>query len=155
MVEKFTCPTSFQFTPAHGGRQAELEHTYYFEQFQFTPAHGGRQAQRAASRCLRARFNSRPRTAGDVRGLYLAWKSIGFQFTPAHGGRPHRAWLVEVLAGFNSRPRTAGDECVPYSHGEIRSFNSRPRTAGDSMPPHLTDGSRFQFTPAHGGRRSG
>ena len=36
----------------------------------------------------------------------------------------------------------------------LRGFNSRPRMAGDDCLEVLWSWSRFQFTPAHGGRRN-
>ena len=79
-----------------------------------------------------------------------------FQPTPAHGGR--HQWYQRgqhIRKGFNPRPRTAGD----YGEAAIRGlyftgFNPRPRTAGDQQLafPHSCCKSKFQPTPAHGGR---
>ncbi len=100
-------------------------------------------------------FNPRPRTEGDHQ-----------QSRGAHARQ-----------GFNPRPRTEGDRepepkppiMQPVSiHAPARrathlrlsfrttptSFNPRPRTEGDSWRESgYSDGTMFQSTPPHGGRR--
>ena len=120
--------------------------------FQSTPARGGRHYRRRSCVPL-PRFNPRPHAAGDVdlkitavdvdvsihartrrATMALPKKSLAerFQSTPARGGR---------------RDGTAGS-------GAARRFNPRPHAAGDQTPAeYTTPRGSFQSTPARGGRR--
>ncbi len=121
-----------------------------------------------------ARFNSRPRVAGDrfldplhpPRSVSIharAWRA-----TWSPGGRTSRG-------RFNSRPRVAGDilglavraegivfQFTPARGGRpfaetmrspLSGFNSRPRVAGDRISSDDVLAVLFQFTPARGGRQ--
>ena len=98
-------------------------------------------------------FNPRPHTAGDGRRDNLLPACRLFQSTPAHGGRLHLNGLFTSFWCFNPRPHTAGDQEYVLWCLILRSFNPRPHTAGDkNFCWSLIHWSRFQSTPAHGGR---
>ena len=142
--------------------------------FQFTPARGGRPN---ISECFipLTSFNSRPRVAGDPVGVLClcaaqrvsiharAWRAtvaasasfavLVFQFTPARGGRRASASRTNKHWSFNSRPRVAGDIHPPTNPlGKQVSIHARAWRATSALH-EFSNVSRFQFTPARGGRR--
>ena len=169
---------SFQFTPARGGRQLLVgAHdvvrgvSIHARAWRATARRGGPHDRRRVSIHARAwratparlvepavwaRFNSRPRVAGDLADTIKPLIDAEFQFTPARGGRQLLPFsMIGCTRRFNSRPRVAGDILPVRPRRAIRGFNSRPRVAGDSSAGSFDFRLfEFQFTPARGGRHA-
>ncbi len=122
--------------------------------FQSTPARGGRLGtQGGAGRVARVSIHARTRRATAESAQDETVSS--FQSTPARGGRRCRPKSRrDSTCRFNPRPHAAGDCQDGGVVGYYQRFNPRPHAAGDPGGPlgwfRL---SRFQSTPARGGRR--
>ncbi len=119
----------FQLTPARGGRLQWKISRRSAKRFQLTPARGGRHTF-VRHQVMHWRFNSRPRAAGD-----------GLVRVPPE--------VIDVSTHARARRATS---MVRMSHKQYSSFNSRPRAAGDIRFDDPSLGTRFQLTPARGGR---
>ena len=122
-----------------------------------------------------ARFNSRPRVAGDLVCEYVYWAAEGFnsrprvagdsiaasmsacssfQFTPARGGRRRQA-LRHLLIRVSIHARAWRATGAARRVARKGVFQFTPARGGRRPPsPRMERAIRFQFTPARGGRRT-
>jgi len=103
--------SSFQSTPAHGGRRAACSAAACKSAFQSTPAHGGRHC-RPLKMLGSSKFQSTPAHGGRHDTSKVSVPGMQFQSTPAHGGRRFQRRPVPAAFGFNPRPHTAGDSFI-------------------------------------------
>ena len=100
-----------------------------------------------------ARFNPRPRMAGDASvGIAKGGQQL-FQSTTAHGGRPNdfggEGWCIP----FQSTPAHGGRRVGSTSPPRCGLFQSTPAHGGRrSLVSAMRREHLFQSTPAHGGR---
>ncbi len=103
--------------------------------------------------CRICSFNSRPRVAGDSMMGTIGVARRQFQFTPACGGRHFTNAIGVVCFCFNSRPRVAGD-VTAIADAAVRAVSIHARVwRATPISSSLGLPSRFQFTPACGGRQ--
>ena len=142
----------FQFTPARSGRHNKLREA--LKQVKVS-IHARAKRATAGGRIAAdryARFNSRPREAGDF-SLTATVSTLLFQFTPARSGRRTRAprlGLRHVSIHARAKRATSRRQRCGTSFG----FQFTPARSGRRELTKVTlDASVFQFTPARSGRR--
>ena len=145
----------FQPTPTHGGRQLSRYPVAIWRLFQPTPTHGGRQIDLLRQHPANSMFQPTPTHGGRQVVTRKSGGAPKFQPTPTHGGRLAAAreenLTAMVSTHAHARWATSGG-CA--GRARKSSFNPRPRTVGDPAPIRTTsDGTWFQPTPTHGGRR--